>query len=187
MKHQSMGPGRTGGKKPGNSKASHKTRRAHQKMGPGAKRGTSGAATGFDTVKTAYKPRDCYITGACVTSLGLADDCDDLRLLRRFRETYVAHLPDGPELLAEYRRRAPVIVAAIDALGATAARVVYRDIHESGVAPAMDLIRAGHWHEALSLYRSIRDELARRFEPDLDIDAPAGAAAPNRSRKEETR
>lgn len=159
---QSMSPSRQGNISSTSRSNARKTRDAHQSMAQKGKKNISGLG-GYDTKRRSVNPRDCYITSACVSGVGLPDDCDDLRLIRRFRDSYVTTLPEGEQLLSEYRDRAPAIVDAIDGLGPEASRAVYKDLHESGISPAVDLIRAGRWDQALELYRSICAELAARF------------------------
>jgi hypothetical protein len=50
----------------------------------------------------------CYLTTACCEYKGLPDDCEELTILRKFRDEYVSK-----ELTAEYYRVAPSIVAKI--------------------------------------------------------------------------
>ena len=40
-------------------------------------------------------PEGCFITSACCKALGLADDCFELRALRRYRDDVLAHEPGG--------------------------------------------------------------------------------------------
>ena len=56
----------------------------------------------------------CFITTACVAAAGLSDNCHELTILRRFRDTYVASLPDGSALISDYYTTAPQILRAID-------------------------------------------------------------------------
>lgn len=46
--------------------------------------------------------------------MGLADDCDELRILRAFRDGYLAQSPGGPRLIQHYYEVAPAIVDALD-------------------------------------------------------------------------
>jgi len=55
----------------------------------------------------------CYITTACVDSMGLSDDCDELTTLRNFRDTYLMNKDNGQELIDLYYSNAPQIVASI--------------------------------------------------------------------------
>jgi hypothetical protein len=55
----------------------------------------------------------CYITTACVDSMGLPDNCDELTTLRNFRDTYLISKNNGRELIDLYYSNAPQIVASI--------------------------------------------------------------------------
>ncbi len=55
----------------------------------------------------------CFLTTACVEHAGLPDDCDELTVLRDFRDRYVRALPEGPVLIRRYYAEAPYVVAAI--------------------------------------------------------------------------
>lgn len=56
----------------------------------------------------------CYLTSACVKSKGLPDDCYQLQVLRKFRDEYLAALPNGKEEIAHYYATAPLIVDKIN-------------------------------------------------------------------------
>jgi hypothetical protein len=55
----------------------------------------------------------CYITTACVKRMGLSDDCEELTLLRRFRDSYLLQKKNGEQLIDLYYRYSPQIVTAI--------------------------------------------------------------------------
>lgn len=57
--------------------------------------------------------RKCYLTTACVTHKGLADDCEELTVLRHFRDTYLINKSNGKDLIAMYYNKAPYILANI--------------------------------------------------------------------------
>lgn len=107
--------------------------------------------------------RLCFISSACLEARGLTDDCYELRLLRLFRAEYVAKLPDGDRVLAEYQQKAPAIVRAIEAMPYEEAARVWAEIYERGVARAVSLITNGHWDDAYELYTSICLQLEERF------------------------
>jgi hypothetical protein len=107
----------------------------------------------------------CFITTACVEARGLSEGCYELSLLRMFRREYVEKLPDGQEVLAEYREKAPRIVAAIRALPPVEALAVWEDLYERGVRPAVSLITSGAWDAAFAIYRGMCAELEERYLP----------------------
>ncbi len=59
--------------------------------------------------------RGCFLTSACVEYLGKADDCEELTVLRVFRDSYMRKTEEGKALVKEYYEVAPKIVEAIDA------------------------------------------------------------------------
>lgn len=93
--------------------------------------------------------RCCFLTTACVTYKGLADDCKELTVLRRFRDEYMVHLPEGPALIEEYYRLAPSIVQRIweeEEYG-----VIWEGMYET-VRQCMALIEAGDNAAAMDVY-----------------------------------
>ena len=56
----------------------------------------------------------CYLTSACVGYMGLADDCEELTLLREFRDGYLKSSDGGEKLIKEYYEIAPYLVEKIN-------------------------------------------------------------------------
>jgi SdrD B-like domain/RTX calcium-binding nonapeptide repeat (4 copies) len=56
----------------------------------------------------------CFLATAVVTWQGKADNCPELTLLRKFRDTYMSGLPEGPDMIRDYYAHAPRIVRAIE-------------------------------------------------------------------------
>lgn len=55
----------------------------------------------------------CFFTTAAVHTLGLTDDCWELRSLRRFRDGPLGQMTGGADLIDRYYAEAPGVVAAI--------------------------------------------------------------------------
>lgn len=62
----------------------------------------------------------CFLTTAVVAWAGKANDGPELTLLRRFRDTYMRRLPEGPDIIRDYYTHAPRIVRAIENNGLAA-------------------------------------------------------------------
>jgi hypothetical protein len=58
----------------------------------------------------------CYITTAVCSTLGLPDDCYTLRMLRRFRDTYMQATEIRRDFIARYYRTAPALIEKMRAL-----------------------------------------------------------------------
>lgn len=105
----------------------------------------------------------CFISSACAESLGLPDTCEELQLLRAFRDRRRLYDEEFNELVEEYYQIAPAIVANINM--DEARETVYGDLYIRLVAPCVQLIRENREMDALKLYTSIVRELQRRYLP----------------------
>jgi hypothetical protein len=56
------------------------------------------------------KKSGCFVTTAVCEYKGLPDDCEQLTVLRRFRDDYLAALPGGQSLVERYYELAPRLV-----------------------------------------------------------------------------
>lgn len=95
----------------------------------------------------------CYLTSACVEARGLPDDCEELAVLREFRDNWLKNQPGGLEEVAEYYATAPAIVEKINAR--PDAKAVWNDLYETLVVPCVRLIQAGELERAHKQYRDI--------------------------------
>lgn len=103
----------------------------------------------------------CFVATACVGSRGLPDDCEELRLMRGFRDGYVAALPGGEALIKEYYEKAPRIVEAIN--GREDRTLVYEELYSRWLAACLDLIAAGEEERALEHCADVLNGLAREY------------------------
>ena len=107
------------------------------------------------------KKSGCFITSACVRTMGLPDDCEALRVFREFRDNYLKSRPGGEEIIAEYYALAPQIVKAID--HSPDAGQVYSHLFADLVEPVLTLILAGQFEQAISQYRSHVERLRAAY------------------------
>ena len=71
----------------------------------------------FTKGKTYGKDPDegnCFITTACVKHYNLPDDCNQLSILRGFRDSYLLNSTDGKILISQYYLLAPKIVTLLN-------------------------------------------------------------------------
>lgn len=102
----------------------------------------------------------CFLTTACVNYAGLADDCHELTVLRKFRDDYVARRANGTDYLAEYYQVAPKIVCQIDRDPERDA--VLASIF-SQVTEAVRLIESGDFEGTFQCYRKMFEGLEQRY------------------------
>lgn len=103
----------------------------------------------------------CYLTSACTAARGLPDDCHELQTLRRFRNEWLKHQPDGILLIARYYEIAPRIVAAIDAREDRLE--VYEGIYQELVLPCVKMIAENDLQGTLELYQGYALRLEHEF------------------------
>jgi len=109
--------------------------------------------TYFDPTTVPAKKGCCYITSATCRRRGLPDDCAELTLLRRFRDTVLLADPAGRAAVAEYYAAAPAVVAAIDAR--TDANAVYDRLYVRLILPAVAAVAGGDPATARRLFAEL--------------------------------
>lgn len=104
--------------------------------------------------------KKCYLTTACVRYRGLPDDCEELTVLRSFRDTYIRGINGGGEMISLYYNKAPAIVAAIDKQPDPSP--TYARIYQTVDACVKD-IKAGNSRSALNRYMTMVRILDEEF------------------------
>jgi len=94
----------------------------------------------------------CFITTAVMKAQGAKfdDNCNELVKLRYVRDNYIAHLNQGPELLAFYREFAPKYVELINKLDN--ADEVWSNLYTMFIAPAVEFVEANQLKQAYLTY-----------------------------------
>lgn len=100
-----------------------------------------------------FKPQDdCFLTSACVSFMGKPDNCEELTVLRAFRDTYMKQLKNGQNYIDEYYEIAPQIVEKINS--SNTKNEWYEYIY-TVVVNCVNLIRQNKNNEALNKYREM--------------------------------
>ena len=100
----------------------------------------------------------CFLTSACVQARELPDDCEELTVLRRYRDGYLRHRPGGEEEIRQYYAIAPQIVEAVNAKGN--ALEIWNRVYEEMVLPRVRMIQSGAMEGAFRLYKDYTLKLA---------------------------
>lgn len=111
----------------------------------------------------------CFLTSACTKARGLADDCEELTILRQFRDRHLLATPEGRELVADYYRIAPPICQAIEML--PDAVEVYEYLYRELVQPTVALVKKHDHAAARDLYRRVTLELQTCFSPERPLSS----------------
>ena len=95
----------------------------------------------------------CFITTAVCEYLGKKDDCDELTILRQYRDSWLKFQENGIELISEYYKKAPIIVSHLK----TSEK--YSDycqmLYDAYLTPCITLIKAEKFEECLLLYQKM--------------------------------
>ena len=100
----------------------------------------------------------CFLTSACVQARGLPDDCEELTVLRRYRDGYLRHRPGGEDEIRQYYAIAPRIVEAVNAKENAAE--IWNRVYEEMVLPCVRMIQSGTMEDAFGLYKAYTLQLA---------------------------
>lgn len=95
----------------------------------------------------------CFITTAVCKYSGRTDDCELLRVLRAWRDSYMMKTPELAALVTEYYRVAPGYVSGIESKHESFQREIWREL-ERLVSTAAHHIKRGSNQLALAYYRA---------------------------------
>ncbi len=95
---------------------------------------------------------DCFLTTACVSILGKADNCAELTVLRKFRDEVLKTSATGKKLIKEYYNIAPGIVKAIAVRSDK--KMIYTKIYEQMILPTIKCIESDDQRGAISIYKN---------------------------------
>lgn len=99
----------------------------------------------------------CYLSTACALAKQLPDDCEELTLLRQFRDGYLQHRIQGKEEIASYYEISSKIVLTINAK--ENAHEIYARMYEELVLPCVQMIKADQYEAAYNHYKHYTLEL----------------------------
>jgi hypothetical protein len=105
-------------------------------------------------------PEGCFITTACCETLGLDEDCFELRALRRYRDHVLARRPGGTDDIALYYALAPQILARIPR---ETRDMRLRSVYARYILPSALAARLGLDRLAYRIYRRMLNELATEW------------------------
>ncbi|MCI8306670.1 MAG: hypothetical protein HFH14_01350 [Lachnospiraceae bacterium] len=107
----------------------------------------------YDSIHSGFRRKFCYITTAVCESLGKEDDCEELNLLRSFRDGYMMCIPGGEQMVQEYYETAPRIVNMIN-MHSDAGRI-YTELYDKYILPCIDMIKHDKLKECMAHYRAM--------------------------------
>lgn len=130
-------------------------------------------AADYEFIEKGFHKKFCYITTAVCESFGKSDNCYELSLLRDYRDTYLASLPNGQELIQKYYDMAPSIVKHIDQQKER--QEIYRSIWEDYLAPCISMIENHQMDECRRHYEDMVYDLKEKYFISQESSCPAEA------------
>ncbi len=122
-----------------------------------------GDASAKAALERRKKSGSCFITTAVCHTLGMADNCRELEVLRSFRDTFMQQTPRRRDEVKEYYGIAPVIVAAINQQ--PDADELWRELARRFILPCVKLADGRQFAEAHRLYGIMVNELRMKYLP----------------------
>lgn len=74
--------------------------------------------------------------------MGKPDNCEELTLMRFFRDEWLRDQPDGKDLIEDYYKIAPDIVKKINMQPEH--KAIYREIYRKYILPCVEGVKAKH-------------------------------------------
>ncbi len=149
------------GRTPVHSASSYRTSRTYSSSTTSR---TTSSHTSSNSTRTSNQPKKsslCFITTAVCKYFNKPDDCYELTTLRNFRDNWLVLQPGGKELVEEYYKTAPIIVAAIDS--SAEKDTIYMHIWNDYIKPCIKLIELGVNDTCKILYVDMFNELKDKF------------------------
>ena len=119
------------------------------------------SAAPFEDIESGFHRKWCYITTAACQYRGMEDDCEELNLLRAYRDTYMMSAPQGAQMIHDYYDVAPSIIKHINRR--SDCRVIYDDLWERFIDPCITDIREGQLQECLETYTEMVLEMKDKY------------------------
>lgn len=99
----------------------------------------------------------CFVTTACIESMGLSDKCYELKVLRRFRDQWVSHHDNGEKEIGIYYEIAPKIVDKLRQHENS--KEIYAWIYKEMIQKCVRYIENGDDEAAYQLYKEMSYKL----------------------------
>ena len=103
----------------------------------------------------------CYLTSAWVNAKNLPDDCEELTVLRNYRDTYLKQREGGAEDIKHYYEFAPKIVEAIDKLPNAVS--IWEKLYNDMILPCVAFIKDSQFEAAYELYKKFTLQLEGEY------------------------
>lgn len=118
-------------------------------------------ASDYDSIMQGFRRKLCYVTTAVCQNLNKGTDCEELRLIKEFRDGYLASTKEGRELIDEYYDIAPTLVKRIAKDASAQEKYVW--LWNTYLAPCVAYIRSGEPERCRETYCSMMEKLREEY------------------------
>lgn len=118
-------------------------------------------ASDYEAIAQGFKRKLCYVTTAVCQNIGRGEDCEELRLIKDFRDHYLSATKEGRALIDEYYDIAPTLVKRI--AKDKDAQEKYAWLWNAYLAPCVAYIKAGLQEDCKAAYCSMMEELKKEY------------------------
>lgn len=115
----------------------------------------------YDTIAQGFKRKLCYVTTAVCLNLNKGEDCEELRLIKEFRDGYLSSTKEGQALIEEYYDIAPTLVKRIEK--DAEAHEKYMWLWNTYLAPCVAYIKSGQPESCKETYCNMMEELREEY------------------------
>lgn len=115
----------------------------------------------FEEILGGFKKGFCYITTAVCAAKNLPDDCEELEILRNYRDTYLMTTVEGEALVHQYYEWAPALIQGIESSGTS--EKVYEAIYKETILLCIEMIQKGEWEACKQVYKTMVESMMLRF------------------------
>jgi len=118
-------------------------------------------ASDYDSIIKGFHKKLCYVTTAVCQNLHMGEECEELRLIKDFRDHYLAEKDGGQEMIASYYDIAPTLVKKISR--STNAPEIYKMLWLKFIKPCVDFIKSGNNSACEEVYCNMVNTLRTEY------------------------
>ena len=119
------------------------------------------SAADYDSIAQGFKRKLCYVTTAVCLNLNKGEDCEELRLIKDFRDGYLSSTEEGRALIDEYYDIAPTLVKRIARDAEAQEKYIW--LWNTYLAPCVEYIKSGRQEDCKKTYCDMMDVLREKY------------------------
>ncbi|MCM1087894.1 MAG: hypothetical protein NC419_07030 [Muribaculaceae bacterium] len=115
----------------------------------------------FATIQGGFRQKLCYVTTAVCIGLHKPADCQEILLMKKYRDEYLLHQEGGAGMIAEYYDIAPTIVKRIEKEDAPEEK--YRYLWDTYLKPCVTLLEEENYDACQERYVEMVEALKKEY------------------------